>query len=177
MNFSIGYVLSLVKRNGGRYNKAAIGGEEMQTGQKLAALRKSAGLTQEELAEKLFVSRDLVSKWENGKRRPDKTTLEKAAGLLGAEINDIFPPAPELEKELAGCIPDGFPPGADLTALINAFLGTLSVRDRSVFLQRYHFFEDAAAIGERYGISAAHARTVLMRTRKKLRSFLKEECK
>lgn len=147
----------------------------MQTGQKLAALRKNAGLTQEELAEKLFVSRDLVSKWENGTRRPDKTALEKAAGLLGAEITDIFPSEPELAKELAGCIPDGFSSEADLTALLNAFLGTLSTRDRSVFLRRYYFFEDAGTIGERYGISAAHARTVLMRTRKKLKSFLKEE--
>ena len=38
----------------------------MQTGQKLQALRVQRGMTQEQLAERLFVSRELVSKWELG---------------------------------------------------------------------------------------------------------------
>lgn len=146
----------------------------MQTGQQLAALRDKAGLTQEELAEKVFVSRDLVSKWETGKRRPDRAALERLAAVLGTDVSGLYAPAPGLEQELAGCIPEGFSSGTDLTALINTFLGTLSARDRSVFLQRYYFSEDAAVIGARCGISAAHVRTVLMRTRKKLKNHLKE---
>ena len=43
----------------------------MDTGAKVAELRKAKGLTQQELAGKLFVSRELVCKWENGERRPD----------------------------------------------------------------------------------------------------------
>lgn len=146
----------------------------MQTGRKIAALRKEAGLTQEELADRLFVSRDLVSKWENGKRRPDGETLGKLAALFGTEEDELRECRPELASELAGCVPEGFAASADLSARINAFLSTLNVRDRSVFLRRYYFYEDAAAIGEKYGISAAHVRTVLMRVRKKLKAYLKE---
>ncbi|MBQ1847593.1 MAG: helix-turn-helix transcriptional regulator, partial [Clostridia bacterium] len=43
----------------------------MDIGKSIAKLRLSRGITQEELANRLFVSRDLVSKWETGARRPD----------------------------------------------------------------------------------------------------------
>lgn len=38
----------------------------MKLGEKLQILRKSRGLTQEELARKIYVSRTAVSKWESG---------------------------------------------------------------------------------------------------------------
>ncbi|MBR3020241.1 MAG: helix-turn-helix transcriptional regulator [Clostridia bacterium] len=43
----------------------------MDFGKKIADARMAANMTQQELAEKLFVSRELISKWENGLRRPN----------------------------------------------------------------------------------------------------------
>lgn len=43
-----------------------IGGVTLEFNEKLQSLRKSRGLTQEELAESLYVSRTAVSKWESG---------------------------------------------------------------------------------------------------------------
>ena len=48
-------------------------------------LRQQAGLTQEQLAEKLFVTRQTVSLWENGKTQPDIETLERIAACCTAE--------------------------------------------------------------------------------------------
>ena len=41
----------------------------------IRSLRKRAGLTQEELAQRLYVTRQTVSLWELGKTRPDVETL------------------------------------------------------------------------------------------------------
>lgn len=47
----------------------------MELGQKLRCLRKRAGLSQMELAEKLLVSRQAVSNWESGASRPSTENL------------------------------------------------------------------------------------------------------
>ena len=52
--------------------------------------RKRAGLTQEELAEKLDVTFQAVSKWENAKSAPDILFLPTMANLFGCSIDELF---------------------------------------------------------------------------------------
>ena len=146
----------------------------LKTGQTIAALRTKANMTQEQLAAALFVSRDLVSKWETGKSPPNYQMILKMAKLFSVEVEVLFDKNQILTEELASCIPDGCRiSGENLNAAINSFLSTLSLRDRSVFFRRYYFFEDASEISAEYGISVANVRTILMRTRKKLKNYLK----
>lgn len=54
----------------------------MKTAQMIKQSRIKSGLTQEELAEKLYVSRQSVSNWENGKNEPDLENLRRMADLF-----------------------------------------------------------------------------------------------
>jgi len=147
----------------------------LKTGQKLAELRARDKLTQEQLSEKLFVSRDLVSKWETGKRRPNNLMIRKLAEIFGVEESALTEENRSVFTELSECIPNGFNTGNEtLTNILNSFLQTLSERDRAVFVRRYYSSETAAEIGCRYGLNQAYVRTLLMRLRKKLKKYLKE---
>ncbi|WP_298019904.1 helix-turn-helix domain-containing protein [uncultured Dysosmobacter sp.] len=53
-------------------------------------LRTAKHMTQEELAERLFVTRQAVSAWETGKALPDVETLERIAEALGVEVAEII---------------------------------------------------------------------------------------
>lgn len=63
---------------------------EETLGKKLCALRKSAGLTQDAVAERMGVSPQAVSKWENDFSCPDIMMLPKIARLYGIQIDDLF---------------------------------------------------------------------------------------
>ena len=97
----------------------------MQTGQKLQKLRMQAGLSQTQLADALFVSRDLVSKWETGKRRPDRKMLEAMAEIFGVAAENLIDMDDYLSEELSAAFPAGYSADADtLKRDLNAFLGT-----------------------------------------------------
>lgn len=64
--------------------------EKITIGQKIAALRKEKGWTQEELSEKLNVSPQAVSKWENDISCPDITLLPQIAKLFDTTTDDIL---------------------------------------------------------------------------------------
>lgn len=55
----------------------------------LTELRKSRGLTQSELAEKLKYSDKTVSKWETGDSLPDISVLAELAALYGISLDDL----------------------------------------------------------------------------------------
>ena len=55
-------------------------------GEKIRQARREKGMTQEQLAQALFVSRQTVSNWENGKTEPDYQTLVRLSQELGMEI-------------------------------------------------------------------------------------------
>lgn len=62
----------------------------MTFGEKLKEARKKNGLSQEELAELIGVSRAAVAKWETGKGLPDIENLKAAAGLLDVSIDYLL---------------------------------------------------------------------------------------
>ncbi len=53
-------------------------------------LRKEKGMTQDELAEKLCVTRQAVSNWEMGKTQPDVDTLTKLAEIFDVSVEQII---------------------------------------------------------------------------------------
>jgi len=58
--------------------------------EKLQELRKSRGLTQEELAEALFVSRTAISKWESGRGYPSIDSLKEISSYFSVSIDDLL---------------------------------------------------------------------------------------
>lgn len=59
-------------------------------GRNIRNLRKKAGMTQEELAEKLYTTRQTISNYETGKSEPDFETLRKIAEAFGIETADLL---------------------------------------------------------------------------------------
>lgn len=62
----------------------------MEFHEKLQELRKSRGLTQEELAEALFVSRTAISKWESGRGYPSIDSLKNISAYFSVSIDDLL---------------------------------------------------------------------------------------
>ena len=68
--------------------------DNVKAGQKISDLRKSMNLTQDELASRLNISPQAVSKWENGRAMPELSLLVELAEALGSTIDAIiFPEA------------------------------------------------------------------------------------
>lgn len=62
----------------------------MEFNEKLQELRKQKGLTQEELAEILFVSRTAVSKWESGRGMPSIESLKAISKFFAVTLDDLL---------------------------------------------------------------------------------------
>ena len=62
----------------------------MTIGEKIAKLRKQAGLSQEAFSEKLGISRQAVSKWENGTAQPTNENLAQIARLFDVTISSLL---------------------------------------------------------------------------------------
>ena len=62
----------------------------MEFHEKLVELRKSKGLTQEELAEALFVSRTAISKWESGRGYPSIDSLKEISHYFSVTIDELI---------------------------------------------------------------------------------------
>ena len=71
-------------------------------GQKLREIRTAKGYTQQALAEKLYVTRQTVSRWESGKRYPDLETLKKISAELEVSVDELLSmePHPDEQKEM-----------------------------------------------------------------------------
>ena len=62
----------------------------MEFNEKLQKLRKQKELTQEQLAEELFISRTAISKWESGKGYPNIESLKSISKLFSVSIDDLL---------------------------------------------------------------------------------------
>lgn len=69
-------------------------------GQRIGNLRKDKGYTQEEVAERLNVSPQAVSKWENDISCPDIMLLPELAKLLGVTVDTLLGSEPEMPVQL-----------------------------------------------------------------------------
>ncbi len=62
----------------------------MEFQEKLQELRKSRGLTQEELAQALYVSRTAISKWESGRGYPSIDSLKEISRFFSVTVDDLL---------------------------------------------------------------------------------------
>ena len=62
----------------------------MEFNEKLQELRKQKGLTQEQLAARLYVSRTAVSKWESGRGYPTIDSLKRIAEVFAVSVDDLL---------------------------------------------------------------------------------------
>ena len=62
----------------------------METKNIICELRNKAGLSQDELAEKVYVTRQAVSRWENGETTPNTETLKRLSKVFDVSINTLL---------------------------------------------------------------------------------------
>lgn len=70
---------------------------EMTFGEKLKSARTTAGLTQEQLAERLLVSRQAISKWEADRGMPDIENIKQLSKLLNISIDYLLDDGQSLD--------------------------------------------------------------------------------
>lgn len=147
----------------------------MSISESISSLRIESGMTQQTLADLLHVSRDLVSKWERGSRRPDYQTLEKIAEIFSVPIESIVDKNTLFLSELSECFQDSMNVSEEkLIALLNAFLHKQTARNAGVFLKRYYFQKSITEISAEYGIRENHVRSILSKIRRKLKKYVEE---
>lgn len=81
----------------------------LETANRLYELRKKNNLSQEELAEKLGVSRQAVSKWERSEASPDTDNLIALAKIYGLSLDELIYGEKEEKKEEPAEEPEGDP--------------------------------------------------------------------
>lgn len=74
----------------------------MESKDVIAMLRNQHGLTQDALAEKLFVTRQAVSRWENGDTLPNPETLKALSALFSVSINTLLGSPRQLVCQCCG---------------------------------------------------------------------------
>ena len=85
----------------------------MKTGNKITKLRKEKGLSQEDLAQELNVSRQSISRWELNEALPDAINLKSLSKVFGISVDYLLDE--EKDDYIDGTIPeDGFDKGVNL---------------------------------------------------------------
>lgn len=81
----------------------------------------------------------------------------------------------ELEECIAGADTESQFEGRELTRCLNRFLETLPPQERSVFVCRYWYLESIQDIGKQFDFTESKVKSMLFRTRGKLRAALEKE--
>lgn len=76
----------------------------------LKKLRTEKELTQQELADKINISRSAVARWENGSRMPDAAILLRLSGILGVDVNMLLTAAAQSDERPNVIIVDDIKP-------------------------------------------------------------------
>ncbi|MBP5631897.1 MAG: helix-turn-helix transcriptional regulator [Clostridia bacterium] len=92
----------------------------MTVGESISKYRKETNLTQKQLAERLCVSPDLVSKWERGNRRPDYATVLKICDIFDVKPDSLIDSETAVANELKRFMPVIIEK-VDLVSCINSF--------------------------------------------------------
>lgn len=71
----------------------------VEFGEKLKQIREAKGMTQQTLADQLYVTRQAVSRWECGARYPDLLTAKKIAAILEVSIDELLS-GEELKRDV-----------------------------------------------------------------------------
>ena len=95
----------------------------MEFNEKLQELRKQKGLTQEELAKALFVSRTAVSKWESGRGYPGIDSLKAISALFSVSVDQLL----SGEELLTAAEEDNIQKGNQLKNLVFGLMDTSCV--------------------------------------------------
>ena len=85
----------------------------MKIGNRIIGYRKQKGISQEELAEKLEVSRQAISRWENDEVIPDGANLIKMSEFFEVSIDAILGNNTKMANETIHAQPDVFDKGVD----------------------------------------------------------------
>ena len=91
----------------------------MEAKEVLHELRTKNGLSQEDLAEKVFVTRQAVSRWENGETLPNTETLKLLSNLYGVSINTLLGSPRQLICQCCGMPLDDGIIGRDKDGTLN----------------------------------------------------------
>ena len=103
----------------------------VRVGEKIAGFRRDAGMTQDELADKLYVTRQALSKWELGVSAPSIDTLLELCKMFNISFEEILCINEKLEVDK-----DNIFQGHDRMYIINAIVrGELQVNIPDVFYQ------------------------------------------
>ena len=113
----------------------------METKNIILELRNKAGLSQDDLAEKVFVTRQAVSRWENGETTPNTDTLKLLSKLFDVSINTLLGSPRELicqccgmplkDDDIIGRDADGTYTYSNMDDLINVCVGHMVTEEFS----------------------------------------------
>ena len=100
------------------------------------------------------------------RKRTSKKRIGGEFALSMDEMDDVFSGQAQPEKEMEAKL---------LGELINQFLRTLSGEERRTFIGRYYYMDSLKEVAAYCGMSEGKAKTMLFRTRVKLKEYLRKE--